>query len=98
MYVCHDYPPAGRAAAWTTTVAEQRAANIHVHDGIGEDEFVAMRTARDATLEVPTLILPSLQVNIRAGQLPPAEDDGVSYLKIPLNALARTAGGGNRGT
>jgi glyoxylase-like metal-dependent hydrolase (beta-lactamase superfamily II) len=97
MYVCHDYPPKGRAAAWTTTVAEQRAANIHVRDGIGEDEFVAMRTARDATLEVPTLILPSLQVNIRAGQLPPAEDDGVSYLKIPLNALARTGGGGNRG-
>ncbi len=79
-------------------MAEQRAANIHVRDGIGEDEFVAMRTARDATLEVPTLILPSLQVNIRAGQLPPAEDDGVSYLKIPLNVLARTAGGGNRGT
>ncbi len=98
LYVCHDYPPEGRAAAWKTTVAEQRAANIHVRDGVGEDEFVAMRTARDATLEVPTLILPSLQVNIRAGQLPPAEDDGVSYLKIPLNVLARTAGGGNRGT
>ena len=98
MYVCHDYPPAGRVAAWTTTVAEQRAANVHVRDGIGEDEFVAMRTARDATLEVPTLILPSLQVNIRAGQLPPAEDNGVSYLKIPLNALARTPVGGNGGT
>ncbi len=97
MYICHDYPPKGRAAAWQTTVAAQRAHNIHVHDGVGEDEFVAMRTARDATLEVPTLILPSLQVNIRAGQLPPAEDDGVSYLKIPLNALARTAGGGGRG-
>lgn len=85
--VCHDYPPGGRAAAWETTVAEQRAANIHVRDGIGEDEFVAMRHARDATLEVPALILPSLQVNIRAGRLPPAEADGVSYLKIPLNAL-----------
>ncbi len=97
LYVCHDYPPAGRAAAWQTSVAEQRAANIHVRDGIGEDEFVAMRTARDATLEVPTLILPSLQVNIRAGQLPPAEDDGVSYLKIPLNVLARTPGGESRG-
>lgn len=89
MYVCHDYPPKGRAAAWQTTVAEQRAANIHVRDGIGEREFVEMRKARDATLEAPTLILPSLQVNIRAGELPPAEDDGVSYLKIPLNALGR---------
>ena len=97
LYVCHDYPPEGRVAAWKTTVAEQRAGNIHVRDGVGEDEFVTMRTARDATLEVPTLILPSLQVNIRAGQLPPAEDDGVSYLKIPLNVLARTAGGGGRG-
>ncbi len=89
LYVCHDYPPAGRAVAWETTVAEQRARNIHVHDGVGEDEFVRMRQARDATLEVPTLILPSIQVNIRAGQLPPAEDDGVSYLKIPLNVLGR---------
>ena len=87
MYVCHDYPPEGREPAWQTTVAQQRAANIHVHDGIGEDEFVAMRTARDATLEVPTLILPSLQVNVRAGQLPPADDNGVAYLRIPLNAL-----------
>lgn len=87
MFVCHDYPPQGREAAWETTVAEQRAANIHVHDGINEQAFVTMRQARDATLEVPTLILPSIQVNIRAGQLPPAEEDGVSYLKIPLNAL-----------
>lgn len=87
MYVCHDYPPEGRAAAWKTTVAEQRAHNIHLHDGIGEDAFVAMRTARDATLEVPTLILPSLQVNVRAGQMPPPESDGVSYLKIPVNSL-----------
>lgn len=70
-------------------MAEQRASNVHVHDGIDEDEFVAMRTARDATLEVPTLILPSIQVNVRAGRLPPAEDDGVSYLKIPLNVLPR---------
>ncbi|HAJ12675.1 MAG: MBL fold metallo-hydrolase [Hydrogenophaga sp.] len=91
MYVCHDYPPENRPAAWETTVAEQRASNIHVRDGISEDEFVRMRTARDATLEVPTLILPSLQVNIRAGQLPPAEDNGVSYLKIPLNLLGRSA-------
>ena len=90
MYICHDYPPAGREAAWETTVAAQRARNIHVRDGIGEAEFVKMRQARDATLEVPTLILPSIQVNIRAGRLPPAEDDGVSYLKIPLNVLGRS--------
>ena len=87
LYVCHDYPPAARAAKWQTTVAEQRAHNIHVRDGIGEDEFVAMRTARDATLEVPTLILPSIQVNVRAGRLPPPDDNGVAYLRIPLNAL-----------
>jgi len=89
MFVCHDYPPAGRAAAWETTVAEQRDRNIHVQDGVGEAAFVAMRRARDATLEVPALILPSIQVNIRAGRMPPTEDDGVSYLKIPLNALGR---------
>ena len=70
-----------------TTVAEQRAANIHVHDGISEDAFVAMRKARDATLEVPTLILPSIQVNVRAGRLPPADENGIAYLRIPLNAL-----------
>jgi glyoxylase-like metal-dependent hydrolase (beta-lactamase superfamily II) len=87
MYVCHDYPPASRAPQWQTTVAEQRAHNIHVRDGISEDEFVAMRQARDATLEVPTLILPSIQVNVRAGQLPPPDENGVSYLRIPLNAL-----------
>ncbi len=87
MYVCHDYPPAQRAPRWQTTVAEQKARNVHVRDGITEDEFVAMRQARDATLEVPTLILPSIQVNVRAGQLPPADENGVSYLRIPLNAL-----------
>ncbi len=87
MYVCHDYPPASREARWQTTVAEQRAHNIHAHDGISEDEFVAMRQARDATLEVPTLILPSIQVNVRAGQLPPPDENGVSYLRIPLNTL-----------
>ena len=87
MHVCHDYPPASRAPAWTTTVAEQRAANIHVHDGIDEEAFVAMRTTRDATLDMPTLILPSIQVNIRAGRMPPPEPDGVSYLKIPVNVL-----------
>ncbi len=87
MYVCHDYPPPSRGPRWQTTVAEQRAHNIHVHDGIDEDAFVAMRQARDATLEVPTLILPSIQVNVRAGQLPPPDENGVSYLRIPLNAL-----------
>ncbi len=87
MYVCHDYPPASRAPRWQTTVAEQRAHNIHVHDGIGEDEFVALRTARDATLDMPTLILPSIQVNVRGGQLPPPDDNGVAYLRIPLNLL-----------
>lgn len=86
LFVCHDYPQ-GREARWETTVAEQRAANIHVHDGVGEDEFVAMRQARDATLGAPALILPSLQVNIRAGQMPPADSNGVRYLRIPLNAL-----------
>ena len=87
LFMCHDYPPAGRAAAWETTVARQRADNIHVHDGVGEEEFVKMRSARDATLEMPVLILPSVQVNIRAGEMPPKEDNGVSYLKIPINAL-----------
>ncbi len=87
LFMCHDYPPSDRAVAFETTVAEQRAKNIHVHDGVSEDEFVAMRTERDATLEMPTLILPSVQVNIRAGELPPKEDNGVAYLKIPLNTL-----------
>ena len=87
MFVCHDYPPKGREARWETTIAQQKASNIHVRDGINEEEFVAMRKARDATLEVPTLILPSIQVNVRAGQLPPADENGVAYLRIPLNAL-----------
>ena len=87
MYVCHDYPPAARQPRWQTTVAEQRAHNIHVRDGISENAFVTMRQARDATLEVPTLILPSIQVNVRAGELPPADENGVSYLRIPLNTL-----------
>lgn len=87
IYVCHDYPPASRNAAWQTTVAEQRAHNIHVRDGISEDDFVSMRRKRDATLGMPTLILPSIQVNIRGGALPPAEDNGVAYLRIPLNVL-----------
>ena len=87
LFVCHDYPPASRTPKWQTTVGEQRANNIHVHDGITEEAFVAMRTARDATLGMPTLILPAIQVNIRAGELPPPEDNGISYLKIPLNTL-----------
>ncbi|MBV8035271.1 MBL fold metallo-hydrolase [Roseateles sp.] len=86
LFVCHDYPN-GREARWQTTVAEQRAGNIHVRDGVTEAAFVAMRRARDATLGAPALILPALQVNIRAGQMPLAEDNGVSYLRIPLNAL-----------
>ena len=87
VYVCHDYPPESRAPRWQTTVAEQRAHNIHVKDGISEDAFVAMRQARDATLGMPTLILPSIQVNVRAGQLPPPENNGIAYLRIPLNTL-----------
>ena len=87
LFMCHDYPPEGRAAQWECTVADQRARNIHVHDGVSEAEFVAMRTKRDAGLAMPVLILPSVQVNIRAGELPPPEANGVSYLKIPLNAL-----------
>lgn len=87
LFMCHDYPPDARAPQWETTVAKQRAGNIHVRDGIGEEEFVRMRTARDRALEMPTLILPAIQVNIRAGQLPPPEANGVSYLKIPVNAL-----------
>ena len=88
LFMCHDYLPKGRDHfVWETTVAEQRAGNIHAHDGITEDEFVAMREARDATLDMPRLILPSVQVNMRAGHLPEAEDNGVRYLKIPLDAL-----------
>lgn len=87
LFMCHDYPPEGRGPAWETTVRDQRNRNIHVHDGVTEEEFVAMRQARDATLAMPTLILPSVQVNIRAGELPPPENNGVRYLKIPLNAV-----------
>ena len=87
LFLCHDYPPAGRKEQCVTTVAEQRRSNIHIHDGVDEAAFIAMRSARDATLEMPNLILPSIQVNIRAGEFPPAEANGVSYLKLPLNAL-----------
>lgn len=88
IFLCHDYGAPGRETfAWETTVAEENANNVHVHAGVSEDEFVAMREARDATLGMPTLLFPSVQVNIRAGHLPPPEDNGVSYLKIPLNAV-----------
>ncbi len=89
IFVGHDYLPESRAKhAWETTVAEQRADNVHVREEVSERDFIAMRTKRDATLAAPRLILPSLQVNIRAGRLPPAEDDGETYLKIPVNRLA----------
>ncbi len=87
LFMCHDYPPEGREARWETSVAAQRAGNIHIRDGVSEDDFVAMRTARDRTLAMPTLILPAIQVNIRAGELPPPEPNGTTYLKIPVNAL-----------
>lgn len=87
LYVCHDYPPEGREAKCLTSVAEQRASNIHVHDGVDEAAFVQMRTTRDAGLGMPTLLLPAIQVNVRAGNMPPAEDNGVVYLKIPINQL-----------
>lgn len=88
LFHCHDYKAAGRENfAWETTVGAQRSGNVHVHEGVGEDDFVAMRDARDATLSMPKLILPSIQVNIRAGHLPEPESNGTRYLKIPLNAL-----------
>lgn len=85
LFMCHDYPPAGRDVAWSTSVGEQRARNIHVQDGIDMADFVQMRTARDATLGVPTLLIPAIQINIRAGNLPPADESGLCSLKIPLN-------------
>lgn len=87
LFMCHDYLPGGRTLRYMTTVAEQRASNIHIRDGISEDCFVAMREARDASLDMPQLILPSVQVNMRSGQLPEPEANGVRYLKIPLNKL-----------
>jgi glyoxylase-like metal-dependent hydrolase (beta-lactamase superfamily II) len=88
LFLCHDYKAPGRDAfAWETTVADELKKNIHVNEGVGEDEFVKMRTERDQTLDMPVLILPSVQVNMRAGHLPPPEDNGISYLKIPVNAL-----------
>ncbi len=88
LYMCHDYKAPGRDEyAWETTVAEERAKNVHVHDGVSEDDFVNMRTARDATLDMPRLILPAVQINMRAGHRPPPEDNGQAYIKIPLDAL-----------
>ncbi len=87
LFMCHDYPPNDRPVKFETTVADQRANNIHVKDSISEAEFVEMRTKRDATLEMPVLILPAVQINIRAGELPPKEDNGIAYAKIPLNML-----------
>lgn len=88
LFMCHDYKAPGRDTyAWETTVGEEKARNIHVHDGVKEEDFVAMRSKRDATLGMPRLILPSVQVNMRAGEMPPPEENGTRYLKIPLNAL-----------
>ena len=87
LYMCHDYPPGERLVRYQTTVKEQNDSNIHVHQGVNEEEFIQMRTKRDQTLEMPVLILPAIQVNIRAGQMPPSEDNGISYLKIPINLI-----------
>lgn len=87
LFMCHDYGPNGRDIRWETTVAEQHEHNIHVRDGIGEDEFVAMREARDATLAMPRLIIPSLQVNMKAGELPQPDESGKRFLRVPLNTL-----------
>ena len=85
LFMCHDYKAPGRDAyAWETSVAEERTKNVHIHEGVSEDQFVAMRDARDATLAAPLLLLPSIQVNIRAGHFPPADDNGVHYLKVPV--------------
>jgi glyoxylase-like metal-dependent hydrolase (beta-lactamase superfamily II) len=89
VFVCHDYCPGGREPRCESSVGEQRAANIHLRDGVTEEAFVQMRRARDATLDVPNLLIPAVQVNIRAGRLPPADAGGVSYLRVPLNVLGR---------
>lgn len=87
LFMCHDYPPSNRSPQWESTVLEEKMYNIHIKDGVTEDAFVAMRAKRDATLEMPVLMLPSVQVNIRAGRFPDPESNGVSYLKIPINAI-----------
>ena len=87
LYMCHDYPPDSREPKWETTVKEEREKNIHIHEGVTEEEFIVMRKRRDESLAMPTLILPSIQINIRAGELPAPESNGLSYLKIPLNGI-----------
>ena len=87
IFVCHDYPPTSRKVVWVTTVGEQKKKNIHVKTSIGEDEFVKVREARDKTLNMPKLIIPSIQVNMRAGNLPPAEDSGDVFIKVPINSM-----------
>ena len=87
LFMCHDYPPNDRPVAFQSTVGEERAQNIHIHDGVTQEQFVEMRNTRDASLEMPVLILPAIQINIRAGEMPPKEDNGVAYAKIPLNLL-----------
>ena len=87
IFVCHDYPPTSRTVEWVTTVGEQKKKNIHVKTSIGEDEFVKVREARDKTLNMPKLIIPSIQVNMRAGNLPPAEDNGDVFIKVPINSM-----------
>jgi glyoxylase-like metal-dependent hydrolase (beta-lactamase superfamily II) len=88
LFMCHDYLPEGREEVqWETTVGEQRRHNVHIHEGVSEQEFVSMRNERDSGLAMPRLILPSVQVNMRAGDMPPAEDNGIRYLKIPVDAL-----------
>ena len=87
LFMCHDYGPNGRDIAWETSVSDERAHNLHVRDGVSEDEFVALREARDKTLPVPKLILPALQVNMRAGNLPPSDEDGRAFFKVPINGL-----------
>ena len=87
LFICHDYAPNGRAICWETTVADERAHNIHLRDGISEDDFVALRQARDATLDAPKLIIPSLQINMRGGRLPEPDESGKRFIKVPLNGL-----------
>ena len=87
LFMCHDYPPNNRPIAYESTVGEEKKKNIHIHEGVSEEQFIEMRTKRDKTLEMPVLILPSIQLNIRGGHPPPAESNGKTYLKIPFNVL-----------
>lgn len=89
VFLCHDYPPNGRPAEHVHALSKQRAGNVHVNESVDEDAFVEMRNSRDATLAMPNLIIPSVQVNIRGGEMPPAEDNGVVYLKVPINLLGK---------